>query len=126
VTSKDQAVELVRQCEDVVEVGHGQQFGLSRFEPLCLDQCLALGAVAIAARVVGEALEAALGAPFPVATERRRAAALDGVEDAMLGVGQALRAAIGWTVASHDVGQLARWSRLCPAPAMPGGQGHGR
>ena len=126
LVAQDQGVELVRQREHVVEIGHGQQFCLSCFEPLRLDQRLALGAVAVAAGVVGEAFEAAVCAAVAMAAERCRAATLDGVENAMVGVGQAVCAAIGRAVTSDDVGQFARRLQPCLAPTMTGGEGHGR
>ena len=46
---EDKGGERVRQCEDDVEVGHGQQFSRARRQPFCARVPLALGAVPIAA-----------------------------------------------------------------------------
>src|SRR5664279_1652745 len=47
--------------EHHVEVGHRQQVGLARFQPLCARQALALRTMAITAGVVRVANEAAVG-----------------------------------------------------------------
>jgi hypothetical protein len=51
--------ELLGQREDDVEVGDVQEFGLALGEPLGARRGLALGAVAVAAGVVGDVLVAA-------------------------------------------------------------------
>src|SRR5215471_21357154 len=43
------------QGEDDMEVGHGQKFGLAVGQPLLRSNSLALGAVPVAAGVVGDA-----------------------------------------------------------------------
>ena len=73
-----------RQDEDHVVVGHGQQLGLARLEPLGARQALALRAVPVAAGVVGVADQAAVAALLDVATECRGAALLDRCHDAAL------------------------------------------
>lgn len=67
-----------RQREDNVIVGHGQQLSLSIGEPFSGCRTLALRAVAIAARVVGNACVGTRLAAFDMPAESRRAAALNG------------------------------------------------
>ena len=67
-------VEGVGQGEDDVEVRNGQDLTPTGGEPALGGHALALGAVAVATRVVGEAFGAAGGADGAVAPEGRRAA----------------------------------------------------
>ena len=88
-----------------MEVGHGEEFGSSVVKPLGTGQGLALWAVAIAARVVADALVAAGVALFDVAAERSRATLLDRGHDATLRGRQrsAVLLTIGVTVAAEHV-----------------------
>ena len=70
--------------EDDVEVWDRQQLGLAIGEPLGAGEALALGAMAIAAGVIGDAQMAAVGAVFGMATEGRGAARFDRAHDAPL------------------------------------------
>jgi len=70
--------DLGRQGEDQVEVPDRQQVGLAGGEPVLGRCALALGAVAVAARVVRNPTVAAILAALDMATESGRAAALDG------------------------------------------------
>ena len=70
----DQGPQLRRQGEDDVEVAHRQRALHARRDPSRLSQGLALGAMAIAARVVDGVLVAAPAAHVAVPTERTRAA----------------------------------------------------
>ena len=63
-----------RQREHDVEVRHRQQLGLPRRQPVGAGQALALRAMPVAARVVGERIEPAVGAALDMAAERRRPA----------------------------------------------------
>jgi hypothetical protein len=56
-----------------VEVGSRQSVGLAVSAPLCLRERLALGTVAVAARVGGRALDATVPALVPMAPEFRGA-----------------------------------------------------
>ena len=76
--------DLLRHGEDDVEVGHGEEFGSSVVKPLGTRQRLALWAVAIAARVVADALVAAGIALLDMAAERCGATLLDRRHDATL------------------------------------------
>ncbi len=70
--------DLGRDGEHDVEVGHGQKLGLACREPRPGRRALALGAMPVAARVVGDVGVGTLLAAHDVAAERRGAAALDG------------------------------------------------
>jgi len=59
----------MRESENDVEVGGGEEFGLAFFEPPFTGDVLALGAVSIATGVVEDTLGAAVGAAFHVATQ---------------------------------------------------------
>src|SRR5258708_27382460 len=67
-----------RQREHEVKVADGQQLGLALGEPLLGGGALTLGAMPITTAVVGNDGASAVHAARDVATERRRAAALDG------------------------------------------------
>ena len=66
-----------RHGEHDVEVRHVEQFRLTVLQPLGPCETLALRAVAVAARVVGDALMAAIAAPLDVTAESGGAATLD-------------------------------------------------
>jgi len=65
------------QREHQVEVGHGQQLGLALGEPFLGSCTLALRAMPVAARVVGDERVCAVLAARDMAAEHRRAAAYD-------------------------------------------------
>ncbi len=116
--------ELVRHGEDDVEVLQRNQFAGARRDPAVARLRLALGAVAVAAGVEGEAeILPAAGAAVAVSAERRRAAALDGPHDLVLRPGDASAAALDEAAGpgAEDVGHLQRWagsSRVrLPTPA---------
>jgi hypothetical protein len=67
-----------RQREDPVIVGHRQQLGLAIGQPFLRCRTLALWAVAIAARVIGNARVRTRLTALDMLAESRRAAALDG------------------------------------------------
>jgi len=96
--------------EHDVEVRHRQQLGLPVGEPLHPGQVLALGAVVVAIRIVDEADLTAVGALFDMATERWRAASLDGGHDPPLPVGQrgGVFGVKGGTMVAEDVRHLQR------------------
>ncbi len=70
--------DLGRDGEHDVEVGHGQKLGLACREPRPGRRALALGAMPVAARVVGDVGVGTLLAAHDVAAERLGPAALDG------------------------------------------------
>src|SRR5271165_5265000 len=94
-------------------VGNRQQFGLPIGQPFLGGNGLALGAVAVAAGVVGNPHMRAVLAALDVAAESLGATALDGRHDLQLreaylsGVG----VAPGRSVVAEDIRQLDRWTR---------------
>src|SRR5947209_7526301 len=54
--AESQRIQFLRKGEDDVEVGNRQERGQSFFEPIVAGDALALGTVAIAAGMVGDAL----------------------------------------------------------------------
>jgi len=67
------------QREDDVEVGLGQQLGGARGQPSGTGVALTLGAVPVAARIIGDGLVSAAGASIAMTTQGRRAATDDSV-----------------------------------------------
>jgi len=104
-TLSDQAVQLVRQGEHQMEVGHRQQFAPSLDEPGFLGAGLAQRAMAVAAGVIDVARGAAGLAGLDMAAELGGAAGDDGAPDLRLGHGQRMRGEIGRGMAAQDVGQ---------------------
>src|SRR5271169_586857 len=106
--------DLRRQREHDVEIGHLQQLGLARLQPLPRLRSLALWAMPVAAGVVGDdGVPARLVlAARNVATESRRAAALDRAH--RLELAEAHMAAVGATpsgpVIAEDVRDLHHWT----------------
>jgi len=102
--------DLLRHSEDDVEVWHCEELGSSVLKPLGTRQGLALRAVAIAARVVRDALVAAGIALLEVAAERCRATLLDRRHHATLRRRQrgAVLLTIGLTVAAEHVRHFRR------------------
>ena len=107
-----------RQREDHVVVLHRQQVGLACLEPALGGAGLALRAVPVAARVVGDLVGAAALAAQDVSAQRRGAALLDGRHDLELAQAQvpALRLAPGRPVGAEDVGDLQGGPRHARRP----------
>ena len=98
----------MRQGEDDVEVGNGQeQRGLSR-EPVLAVNALAGRAMAVAAGVGGEMGAMAVRALVLVAAQQRRAADLEGVEDFPVVRRQPMGPGVGGQAGPNDVGQPQR------------------
>jgi hypothetical protein len=104
-------VERRRQGEDEVEIFDGQQFRLAGLHPVGGGGGLALGAVAVAAGVVGDLAVAALIAFLDVAAQFGGPADGDIMEDETLFVGEPGAVAIeeGIAVSSEDVGDFEPW-----------------
>ena len=94
-----------RQGEHDVEVRHRQQLGLSGGEPLGARPPLALRAMPVAARVIGAADQAALGAGLGVPAQRRRSAQFNRAHHSPLDAAQVtvVQAAIRLAVAAEDI-----------------------
>ena len=100
--------DLGRQGEDHVEVVDRQQIGLAGGEPILRRPALALGAMAVAARVVSDPAVAAILATLDMAAEGRRAAALDSRHHLELAQAQmpGIGPAPGGAMVMKDVGDL--------------------
>ena len=79
-----QRQECMREREDDVHIWHVEQFLLARLEPALPRLRLALRAVAIPTRVIGDGLMAAGVTPIEMASEGGRATARDRAEDRAL------------------------------------------
>ena len=75
-----QQIEFVGDSEDDVEVVGGQEFALPGRQPSFTSLGLALRAVPVATRIVGDRLISALGTSIEVASERGGAAVLKSSE----------------------------------------------
>ncbi|BBP97153.1 hypothetical protein BSFA1_86210 (plasmid) [Burkholderia sp. SFA1] len=102
--------DLIGHCEHDVKVWDGKEISLTMLEPLCPCERLTLGAMPIAARVVGDALMSAGIASFEVATQRRRATLFNSTHDvALLAADSAgVQFSIGVTVTAENVRQFQR------------------
>ncbi len=80
--------EFMRQREDNMEVRHRQQLRAARGQPLGACVSLALGAVRVAAGVVGDGLMTAATALIAMTAQSRSAAAGDGLEHLTMLPGQ--------------------------------------
>src|ERR1019366_2698875 len=114
--------ELMRHREDGVEVSQRNQFAGARRNPAVARPGLALGTVAVAAGVEGEAeIVSATGAAVAVFAERGGAATLDSPDDFMLRPGDAGAAALdeasgpGTENVGHLQGGPIHFSRGSPA-----------
>ena len=96
------------QREDHMVILHRQQIGLAGIEPALGRRALALGAVPIAARVVGHLVSATTLAAQDMAAQRRRAALGDGRHHLELSQAQmtAPSLAPGGTMLTEDVSDL--------------------
>src|SRR6516225_6809869 len=101
----------MRHTEDQVIVAYGQQFLLTPLQPPLAGVGLALGAVAIAARVVRDGLITAARAQIAMATESGGTAAGDGFQHLDLWPAQARAVTITESFACvvDDVGHLEGW-----------------
>src|SRR6516165_3080333 len=99
-----------------MKVFHWEQIGGALVEPLGTGSGLAAGAVAVAARVVGDALVAATVALLDMSAQLGRAAADQVTQHAaLLGGGHlAVNVQEGGRVATQDVSQFQRFGRHGP------------
>src|SRR6202049_1217988 len=108
----DERNQRVWHAEDQVVIVGRQQLLLASGQPLVTSVGLALGAMAIAARVVRDGPMAAAFTLVAVSTECGRAAALDGSEHFQLWPRKELPTAIQESIAgpADDVSHLPGWS----------------
>src|SRR5882672_9973598 len=104
-----------RQREHDMEIPYRQELGFALGQPLACGSALTLGAVPIAAAIVGDLrVRAVLAAP-DMAAERRRAAALNRTHDLhlaeadMAGIGLAPRC----PMVAEDSRDLQQWTGHC-------------
>ena len=118
-------VQLVWEGENHVEIGHGQQLGPASLHPAGAGHGLALGAVAVAAGVVVDALESAPIALLDMAAHLGCAALLYVAHHPVVLQGEAVAAAVGLSVEAKDIGHLRPgWGT--GGRAGTGGTGRGR
>ena len=100
--------EFGGNAENDVEVSDGQQVGLARGQPVARGGGLALGAVPVAAAVIGDPLMAAVLAGLDMTAQSRRAAMLDRRHDLELVKAQmpGMGGTIGWASSAEDIGDL--------------------
>src|SRR5256885_642291 len=103
--------QFVRDRKDHMHVLHGQQFFAAIDKPLVAGIGLALGTMPGPAGVERGGLKTALATAIQMATERRRAAVLDGEKDAQMEPRQPGTVPFDEVVAMHadDVCHLERW-----------------
>src|SRR5689334_22807719 len=101
----------MRQRKNHVYIGNIQQFLFTLNEPLVASVGLALSAMAVTTRVVGDSLLAAASALIQMAAQRRRATTLDGPQHAKMLPGQSGSILLDKAPArcSNDVGHLEGW-----------------
>ena len=93
-----------------MKVGNRQQFGLASGEPFRSRRPLTLRAMAVSARVVGDAGEPAIVAALDMTAERRRAAGRDRSDHAPFDAPEmsGVRSFVTVAVAAKHVGQFER------------------
>lgn len=134
-----QRVELVRQREDEVAVGNGEQLAQARRTPGVAASALALRAVAVAAGVPAPVLGGAAVAAQPLAAECRGAASDDGAPGARLRAAEQVVAQVPGPEAAQHLGQRgghgrfggaaavsAAWAANSAAPGVGGAPHRGR
>ena len=99
------------ECKDDVEIGHGKQFGFALLHPGARRGSLALGAMPIATAVIGNDGVRAVLTARNMASESRRAAALDRTHD--LHLREAHMAGIGGTPCGSVVAEDVRDLQSC-------------
>ena len=108
-----------RHGEHDMKVRHRQQLSLPVGQPGCSRQPLALRAMPVATRVVGDADLPAVGALLDMTAQRRRAASLDGPHHPPLTPAQ--MAGMGLPVGSAMAAQHIRHLQAEHAPTQAGG-----
>src|ERR1700675_317582 len=94
------------QREDHVVILHGQKIGLTCLEPPVCGARLALRAMAVTTRVVGDLQLGAAGTAQHMSTQRRGAALFDGRHDLQLSQAQLYSLSPRWPMDAEDVRDL--------------------
>lgn len=94
--------------EDHMKVWNWQQIGDSRIDPFAAGRALTLRAMAIAARIIGDAGFAAIVAGIDVTSKPRCPACFDGAHDASFATSKmtGVLTSVGAPVSSKDVGDF--------------------
>src|SRR5271165_1429948 len=105
---QSQRRQLRRQRENDVDVGGGEKFAATCLEPAFTGARLTLGAMAIAAAVVGDGAISTVGALIDMAAEGGGATARDGQQDLDVGPADPLAVALDESGSGHadQVGHL--------------------
>jgi len=106
LVAESEGIQFVRKGEDDVEVGNRQERGQPFFEPIVAGDALALGTMAIAAGMEGDALLAAGVALVQVSAEGGGAALQDVAHHLFLRGRRRVLAAILLAVRTENVGDL--------------------
>ena len=104
--AQDERVKVMGEGKDRVKIRHGQERSGAGLDPACGGQRLTLGTVAIAARALGVAFEAAPGTAFGMAPELRGATGDDGVEHPVLSRGYPMSLPVGVAREANDIGDF--------------------
>ena len=99
--------------KDTVEIRDGQQVGQARLDPPCLGERLALGAVAVAARMVPRLVGPTVVALEQVPAQGGGATLLDRAHHPELLPGQGMRGTIPIPIGTENVGDFQ-----CPEQAL--------
>jgi hypothetical protein len=113
-----QGVQLMRQGEHGVKVGGRQKLCPPGLDPSPLGHRLALGTVAISARVIGRSFKAALGTVVQVSTERGGATGDEIVDEALFNRRYRVRLPIAEAKAAQDIGQLQAGAGVIRRPGQ--------
>jgi len=106
LVAESERIQFLRNGEDDVEVGNRQERGQSFFEPIVAGYALALGTVAIATGMLGDALVTAGVALVQVSAEGGRAALHDVAHHLSLRGRRRVSAAILLAVRTENIGDL--------------------
>src|SRR5579863_3268023 len=103
--------QLTRQCEDHVDVARREKFPATRCKPAVASACLALRAVPVAARVVGDGAMSAAGAFIEMAAERGGATPCNGPQHFDMLPGDPLTASFDESISrgADQIRHLQRW-----------------
>src|SRR5215475_16062195 len=96
----------MRERKDAVEVGHRQEFCGTGFYPPGLGQGLALGTMAITARMIADDHARTLVTHGSLAAEGRRPTHLDRAHHPSLLACEGMRRAVRLAVGPNNIGQL--------------------
>jgi hypothetical protein len=101
----------MRQCEDDMDVRHGQKVPAPRLEPAVAGVGLALRTMPVPARVIGDGLIVATGACIDMSAERRCSAVRNGGKHLDVKPGQPLTTAVEECIArrADNISHLHGW-----------------